>query len=154
MASLAKTFPWLDGCLGRLTIFLDLLPLCYIHAYVSMLQDILNLAVFSWWNQNSSSECLIERLHHEAYKAWQACTTPLIQLEIYICTYVTSHLFFLSAPENIIHNNQIYMKYRIVSSLSNSLSVHMLKKAMTANSPQTSPVCTMTAVNQEETKSR
>lgn len=43
------------------------------------------------------------------------------------------------------------MKYRIVSSLSNSFSVHMLKKARTANSAHSSSVCTMAAVNQEAT---
>ena len=153
MASLAKTFPWLESCLGRLTIFLELPPLCYIHACVDASGHI-KPCIFQLMKKNSSSECPIERLHHEADKAWQACATPLLQLEIYICTYVTKHLFFLSAPENIIHNNQIYMRYRIVSSLSNSLSVHMFKKARTANSAQTSPVCTMAAVNQEATKSR
>ena len=55
---------------------------------------------------------------------------------------------------NKMHNNLVYMRYRIVSSLSNSLSVHMLKKVRTANSAQSSPVCTMAAANQEVTKLR
>lgn len=38
----------------------------------------------------------------------------------------------------------------IVSPLSNSLSVHMLKKVNTANSAHSSPVCTIAAVNQKK----
>ena len=155
MASLAKTFPWLESCLGRLTIFLELPPLCYIHAYVSMLQDILNLAFFSWWKnkippQNVQLKDFIMkqiRRGKRAQRHFYNLKSTSVHTWRHIC-------FFLSAPENIIHNNQIYMKYLIVSSLSNSLSVHMLKKARTANSAQTSPVCTMAAVNQEATKSR
>ena len=55
---------------------------------------------------------------------------------------------------NTLHNNIVYMKYRIVSSLSSSFSVHMLKKARTTNSAHSSPVCTMAAVNQQATTSR
>lgn len=52
---------------------------------------------------------------------------------------------------NTIHNNLVYMMYRIVSSLSNPFSVHMLKKARITNSAHSSPVSTMAAVNQEAT---